>query len=379
MVADQHTDRPGFPSRFSTNALVSVVFAVGTCAGLGFLFPFSLASAVFDGGLALLVVAPPCALGFALTRAVTGSALEPRWQVLLGSAFGLGGTSLMMLSLGLIGALNRPVVIAIYAAMVAGSFAILASHAVFRRAARPESSGGRGESPDSSGSADQEPSRGLKPAARKSGVPCAVGVDHTLHREAGSQVSAWWWLALVPFLILAAHAAAQAPGFIWREEGFGYDVLEYHLQVPREFVESGRVAYLPHNVYAMFPLDVEMLYAAAMLIRGDAIEAAVAANFIHLLLGALAVQRHLDDAGQPVALQRGQPVGLQDGHLAFDQPRILQALDAAQAGGRRHMHLLGQRLVALGGVGLQQVEQLQVGGVQCDLFRHYWYFELKFH
>ena len=60
------------------------------------------------------------------------------------------------------------------------------------------------------------------------------------------------------------------------------------------------------------------------------------------LLGALAVQRHLDDAGQPVALQRGQPVGLQDGHLALDQPRILQALDAAQAGGGRDVDLLGQ-------------------------------------
>lgn len=289
MVTDAHTDRPGLPSRFSTNALVGVVFATGTCGGLGFLSPFSLASAVFDGGLALLVIAPPCALGFALTRAITRRALELRWQILVGSTFGLGGASLTMLGLGLFGALNRSDVIAIYAVMAAGSFVILASRAVIRRAARPEGSGVRGESPDSCDAADHEPARGQKPAARKSGVSCAGGVDHSLHPETESQVSKWWWIVLVPFLVLSAHAAAQAPGFLWREEGFGYDVLEYHLQVPREFVESGRIAYLPHNVYAMFPLNVEMLFAAAMLLRGDAIEAAVAANYIHLFLGVLAV------------------------------------------------------------------------------------------
>ncbi|MNT94046.1 hypothetical protein D3C72_2356510 [compost metagenome] len=82
------------------------------------------------------------------------------------------------------------------------------------------------------------------------------------------------------------------------------------------------------------------------------------------LFGALAVQRHLDDAGQPVALNGRKPVGLQDGHLALDQTGIVQALDAAQTGGRGDMHLFGQGLVALRRVGLQQVEQLQVCAVE---------------
>ena len=81
--------------------------------------------------------------------------------------------------------------------------------------------------------------------------------------------------------------------------------------------------------------------------------------------GALAVQRHFHNGRQPVALQRGQPVGLQQGHLALDQAFGVQALDAPQAGGRRHMHLLRQRLVALRGIALQQVEQLQVDGIDC--------------
>ena len=82
------------------------------------------------------------------------------------------------------------------------------------------------------------------------------------------------------------------------------------------------------------------------------------------LLGALAVQRHLGDAGEPVALQGGQAVGLEDGDLALDEARVLQALDAAQAGGRRYVHLCSQGLVALGRVGLEQVKQLQVNAVQ---------------
>ncbi len=65
-----------------------------------------------------------------------------------------------------------------------------------------------------------------------------------------------------------------------------------------------------------------------------------------------------------MALQGSQPVGLQDGHLPLDESHIVQALDAAQAGGRRHMHLFGQGLVALRGIGLQQVEQLQVNCIE---------------
>jgi len=82
------------------------------------------------------------------------------------------------------------------------------------------------------------------------------------------------------------------------------------------------------------------------------------------LLGALSVERHLDDARQPVALQRSQAVGLNDGHLALDQPGLVQAPHAPQAGGGRHMHLFSQLLVALPGIALQQVEQLQVDRIK---------------
>ena len=83
-------------------------------------------------------------------------------------------------------------------------------------------------------------------------------------------------------------------------------------------------------------------------------------------LGALAVQAHFHNAGQPVALHGGQPVGLQQGHLPLDQAHIVQPLHAPQAGGGRYMHPLGQGLVALGGIVLQQVQQLQVDGIEGD-------------
>ena len=41
-----------------------------------------------------------------------------------------------------------------------------------------------------------------------------------------------------------------------------FDVLEYHLQGPKEYYQAGRIAFLPHNVYTNMPFDVEMLHLA---------------------------------------------------------------------------------------------------------------------
>lgn len=37
-----------------------------------------------------------------------------------------------------------------------------------------------------------------------------------------------------------------------------FDVLEYHLQAPKEFWQQGAISFLPHNVYANMPLGIEM-------------------------------------------------------------------------------------------------------------------------
>ena len=48
-----------------------------------------------------------------------------------------------------------------------------------------------------------------------------------------------------------------------------FDVLEYHLQGPKEYFQAGRISFLPHNVYTSMPFGVEMLHLLAMEVMGD--------------------------------------------------------------------------------------------------------------
>ena len=60
----------------------------------------------------------------------------------------------------------------------------------------------------------------------------------------------WWRWAWLPFAILVLLGAILPP---WE-----FDVLEYHLQVPKEWHQAGRIEFLPHNVYGNMPLGAEM-------------------------------------------------------------------------------------------------------------------------
>lgn len=55
-------------------------------------------------------------------------------------------------------------------------------------------------------------------------------------------------------------AAAMAP--------VEFDVLEYHLQAPKEFWQQGAITFLPHNIYANMPLGIEMHALAWMSLIG---------------------------------------------------------------------------------------------------------------
>lgn len=48
-----------------------------------------------------------------------------------------------------------------------------------------------------------------------------------------------------------------------------FDVKEYHLGGPKEYFLTGRIEFLPHNVYTSFPFLTEMLSLAAMTLVGD--------------------------------------------------------------------------------------------------------------
>ncbi len=96
-------------------------------------------------------------------------------------------------------------------------------------------------------------------------------------------------LVLVPSIAVALYGASLPPGLLWDAEGNGYDVLEYHLQAPREYYEAGRITPLPHNVYASFPQQIELLYLLLMHLTGGVYPAAIAAQWLHVLLGVAAV------------------------------------------------------------------------------------------
>lgn len=109
-------------------------------------------------------------------------------------------------------------------------------------------------------------------------------VPRTIDRNA-----LFWWLPTALLLALALTVATFEPGMIWGEEGNGYDVLEYHLGGPKEYLEAGRIEYLPHNVYTNFPFNVEMLYLWMMLLRGDAVAGALTAKILNVMMAVLAV------------------------------------------------------------------------------------------
>ncbi len=47
-----------------------------------------------------------------------------------------------------------------------------------------------------------------------------------------------------------------------------FDVLEYHLQAPKEFFQQGSIGFVPHNIYANMPLGTEMHSLAMMTLVG---------------------------------------------------------------------------------------------------------------
>ncbi|MGN6506727.1 MAG: hypothetical protein ACTHM6_14305, partial [Tepidisphaeraceae bacterium] len=65
-------------------------------------------------------------------------------------------------------------------------------------------------------------------------------------------------------------AASLSPGFLWKPlDPHPYDVLSYHLQIPREWFDAGKIIPLLHNSFSFFPMGMEMHDLLAMhLYRG---------------------------------------------------------------------------------------------------------------
>jgi len=95
------------------------------------------------------------------------------------------------------------------------------------------------------------------------------------------------------WIVLAVAAGAWVAGAAMPPSlglgGDGYDVLLYHLQLPREYLHNQHIAGLEHNVYSHYPLGQEMLYLLMMILRGGAYNGMYAAQFSHGIFAVLAV------------------------------------------------------------------------------------------
>lgn len=245
--------------------LPALALAAPALALLALYSPLSVVVWISDGLYALAVVAAAAGWGAWPAGCLRRGKLGAAAQLCLATALGFGLLSTGTLALGCGGWLGR------FTAwgMVAGGWALgLAhlrrirgrdAHAPQRDLASPYASNARWPSPD-------------RPETAR------VAVRPLLFA-----------LALAVPLAVLLFGATLPPGVLWTGEARGYDVLEYHLQAPREYFESGRIRFLPHNVYASFPQQMEMLYLLLMHLAGDAHAAAIPAQMLHALCAVLTV------------------------------------------------------------------------------------------
>jgi hypothetical protein len=201
---------------------------------------------LIDGGTVGLWLAAAIGYGLQLLRLahLSESHLDPPLRLVTAAALGFGAIGLTVLGLGLIGCLSRWSAIA----LVAIGVLILVTMVV-------------------------------------ANVPTGLKMRPRL-------VTPWAWAALlaVPSAVIATMAALLPAGVMWgSDEPNGYDVVEYHLQVPREWYEAHRIIPLHHNVFSFMPFNMEMHYLLAMHLRGGPWAGMYVAQLMHLTLMVLAV------------------------------------------------------------------------------------------
>ncbi len=120
------------------------------------------------------------------------------------------------------------------------------------------------------------------------------GAGARLSQWLNGKSKAWWmWVVSAALFTIPIIGATLIPGTLWRpDDPHPYDSLVYHLQVPREWYELGRMTPLKHNVYSFFPFNVEMHYLLANYLRGGPYVAMHQNQFLSLsftLLAAIGV------------------------------------------------------------------------------------------
>lgn len=134
-------------------------------------------------------------------------------------------------------------------------------------------------------------SLGLLAIALLAGLPSLRKLTFNLRGALAAKASwEWLWLLAMPSLGMALVGASLMPGLLWKPlDPHPYDVMSYHLQVPREWYEMGQIVPLRHNVFSFFPFGVEMHYLLLAHVMGGPWNAMYAAQFTSAIYGTLTV------------------------------------------------------------------------------------------
>lgn len=245
--------RPRTGKPFSRAGIVATVALILPFVLVGVESVVAVAVVLIEGMKATAVMATAGLAGGWLMRPLGLQSRPWHERVILGAGLGIGLLALAVLGLGCLGLLSRT-----NAALLVG---VVGAAGLLRLALDI-----RDLSAASVRARDEAARTGVRPSA-----------DPTL----------WLWLTVTPFLALTLLAVCLPPGVLWQEEGNAYDILEYHLAVPKTFHDLGQITFLPNNVYSNFPLNYEMLALLMMTLRGDAIQAAFAAQFVNVVFAVL--------------------------------------------------------------------------------------------
>lgn len=178
-------------------------------------------SVAFNAIWAVMILLPAtvfglwCTARLAKTTAITHSPWPEGWRIVLSTGLGLGAISLGMLLLGSLHGLRDG---------LPGLLLIVLTAA---------------------------------------GYPAATAFVRSMDTAPWKRAARWSdMVILLSALPLGCLLVASTfpPGTLWHTEGYGYDVLEYHLELARQFSAANSTAPVTGNIYSYLSLNVEMLY-----------------------------------------------------------------------------------------------------------------------
>lgn len=137
-----------------------------------------------------------------------------------------------------------------------------------------------------------------------SGATSLLGLTRRLNAKAKTFASETPPLGVAAAALTVVWVLLHLP-IIWTPP-VAYDVLEYHLAAPAQYLRDGHVSFLKENIYAAFPENGEMLYLLGMFAGGEKLRGLAASHFVLFSAWVLSiaavyvlVKRISRDAGGP--------------------------------------------------------------------------------